>query len=103
MEAALITTKEYWQLYSVCITIHCQLSRKLISFSFTFPQTVIAECIRRLSNGGCPDNHVGLLAALFSLYHHPLAALPQTHLILIHIPANYYCDMHQTAQQWRQP
>ena len=74
MEAALITTKEYWQLYSACITIHCQHSRKLISFSF--PQTAIAKCIRQLSNGGCPDNHVGLLAALFSLYHHSLPALP---------------------------
>ena len=99
METALITTLDYWQLYSACITIHWQLSRKLISFSF--PQTAIAKCLRQLSNGGRPDYHEGKLAALFSLYHHPLAALPQTHLILI--PSNCYCEMPQTAQQWRPP
>ena len=85
MEAALIITEDYWQLYSACITIHCQLSRKLISFSF--PQTTIAKCIRRLSNGGCPDYHEGLLAALFSLHHHPLPALPQTHFYRVPLMA----------------
>ena len=59
----------------------------------------MAEYIIQLNNGGTPYNHVGLLAALFSLYHHSLPALPKTHLILI--AANCYCEMHQTAQQWR--